>query len=153
MSKNQKIEFGDFQTPLDLATQITKKLVFLGVEPNIVFEPTCGIGNFLQAASGTFKSANKIIGIDINPIYVKEAQNNINLNKDYRIKVYRDNFFDFNWSDFSNSFPGKILVIGNLPWVTSSCLGSIEGDNLPSKSNFQNHQGLNAITGKSNFDI
>src|SRR5262249_29150626 len=34
-----------------------------------------------------------------------------------------------------------------------SQLGMIEGNNLPRKSNFQNHSGLDALTGKSNFDI
>ena len=44
-------------------------------------------------------------------------------------------------------------MLGNFPWVTNSRQGLIEGKNLPQKSNFQNHQGLNAITGNSNFDI
>ena len=43
--------------------------------------------------------------------------------------------------------------MGNFPWVTNSQQGTIEGKNLPKKSNFQCHSGLEAITGKSNFDI
>jgi hypothetical protein len=44
-------------------------------------------------------------------------------------------------------------VIGNLPWVTNSVLGAIDGANLPTKSNFQKYKGIDALTGKSNFDI
>jgi hypothetical protein len=48
---------------------------------------------------------------------------------------------------------GKILVIGNFPWVTNSQQGLIGSENLPQKTNFQKYSGLEAITGKSNFDI
>ncbi|BBD62846.1 type II restriction enzyme NspV homolog (plasmid) [Nostoc sp. HK-01] len=37
--------------------------------------------------------------------------------------------------------------------ITNSQQGSINGNNLPLKSNFQKFNGLDAITGKSNFDI
>jgi hypothetical protein len=37
--------------------------------------------------------------------------------------------------------------------VTNSQQGNIGGGNLPKKNNFQNHNGLDAVTGKSNFDI
>ncbi|MCZ8250782.1 MAG: SAM-dependent methyltransferase, partial [Microcystis sp. LE19-195.1E] len=40
-----------------------------------------------------------------------------------------------------------------MPWITNSKQGLINGKNLPQKSNFQGYQGLDAITGKSNFDI
>lgn len=43
--------------------------------------------------------------------------------------------------------------MGNFPWVTNSRQGTIGGKNLPHKNNFQNHTGLDALTGKSNFDI
>lgn len=54
-TRNKKIEFGDFQTPIDLAETITQKLASLGVKPDIVVEPSCGIGNFLLASSKTFE--------------------------------------------------------------------------------------------------
>jgi hypothetical protein len=44
-------------------------------------------------------------------------------------------------------------VIGNPPWVTNSALSATGIPNLPGKSNFDEHRGLDAITGKSNFDI
>jgi hypothetical protein len=44
-------------------------------------------------------------------------------------------------------------VVGNPPWVTNAELGALGSRNLPEKSNFQSRSGLDAITGKSNFDI
>jgi len=37
--------------------------------------------------------------------------------------------------------------------VTNSKLGSLNSSNLPRKNNFKNHSGLDALTGKGNFDI
>ncbi len=57
------------------------------------------------------------------------------------------------WDSFLASFSGHILVIGNPPWVTSSELSILNSKNLPSKSNFQNRRGIDAITSSGNFDI
>ena len=57
------------------------------------------------------------------------------------------------WPTTLNELREPILVIGNPPWVTNAAVGALSGKNLPTKSNFQNHQGFDAITGKSNFDI
>lgn len=152
-AKQKKIEFGDFQTPIELAEIITKKLINLKVEPDLIIEPTCGTGNFLLAASEKFKLAKKIIGIEINSAYLEEIKNNKIINKDSRIVIQQQNFFNFSWLNFINSFQGKILILGNYPWVTNSQQGVIKGNNLPQKNNFQNHRGLDAVTGKSNFDI
>jgi hypothetical protein len=51
------------------------------------------------------------------------------------------------------SLPDPILVIGNPPWVTSADLASLNSSNLPKKTNFHGFSGLDAKTGKSNFDI
>jgi len=48
---------------------------------------------------------------------------------------------------------GRILAIGNFPWVTNSQQARIGGAKLPKKNHFQNYNGLAAIAGKSNFDI
>lgn len=45
------------------------------------------------------------------------------------------------------------MVIGNPPWATNAQLGALGSENLPEKTNFQGHSGLDALTGKSNFDI
>jgi hypothetical protein len=153
VASKTKVEYGDFQTPLELAEQVCQKLIELGVSPDVIIEPTCGIGNFIQAAANSFQLASKIIGVEINPIYLQEIKKDQHLSQDERIAVQQGNFFDFDWSSLVNQVEGKILLLGNFPWVTNSQQGAIAGKNLPQKTNFQAHNGLDAITGKSNFDI
>jgi hypothetical protein len=148
-----KVEYGDFQTPLELAEKICHKLLELGVRPDIIVEPTCGVGNFIQASAHSFQSASKIIGLEVNQNYIQEIRENNQLSQDIRIQVQQGDFFEFDWSSVIGKVDEKILVLGNFPWVTSSQQGVIGGKNLPQKTNFQNHNGLDAITGRSNFDI
>ena len=54
-----QIEYGDFQTPLELAQKVCQKLVELGVNPDVIVEPTCGVGNFIEAASASFPLASQ----------------------------------------------------------------------------------------------
>lgn len=147
-----KVEYGDFQTPLKLAEQVCKKLVELGVEPDVIVEPTCGVGNFVEAAAHSFQAVDKIIGVEINPDYLQEFKKR-QIAQEQRIEIRQGDFFKFNWSSLIDDSQKKVLVLGNFPWVTNSKQGAIGGINLPKKSNFQNHSGLNALTGKSNFDI
>ncbi|MFB2880546.1 SAM-dependent methyltransferase [Floridanema aerugineum] len=147
-----KIEYGDFQTPLELAEKVCQKLVQLGVSPDVILEPTCGVGNFIEAAGRSFKSTNKIIGVELNSYYLQELEKKP-IFQDERVEIREGNFFDFDWSSLITSLNGKILIIGNFPWVTNSQQGTIGGINLPQKANFQKYNGFDAIAGKSNFDI
>jgi hypothetical protein len=148
-----KVEYGDFQTPLELAEKVCQKLIELGVNPDVIVEPTCGVGNFIEAASALFQSTKKIIGVEVNQEYLQEVRIKKQFIQDKRIEFHHENFFQFNWSSLISHLDGNILVLGNFPWVTNSQQGSIDSNNLPRKNNFQNHNGLDAITGKSNFDI
>lgn len=148
-----KVEYGDFQTPLELAEKACQKLIELGVNPDVIIEPTCGVGNFIEAASTLFQSIKKIIGVEVNQKYLEKIRKKKQLIQDERIELHHADFFQFDWTSFTNYLNGNILVLGNFPWVTNSQQGSIDGKNLPEKNNFQNHNGLDAITGKSNFDI
>jgi hypothetical protein len=62
-------------------------------------------------------------------------------------------------SIFTHSFSGEVLnaeqvlIVGNPPWVTNAELSSLNSQNLPEKSNIKALQGMDAITGRSNFDI
>jgi type I restriction-modification system DNA methylase subunit len=49
--KKNVCEFGDFQTPDDLAIKVVQLLQNLGFSPNYIIEPTCGRGSFLVAAA------------------------------------------------------------------------------------------------------
>jgi len=153
-ARQTKIEYGDFQTPLELANLVCQKLGELGVSPDTIIEPTCGIGAFVEASARYFPKAKKIIGVEVNETYLNRLKKRKStFSKSERITLQQGNFFDFQWKDMLNGVDGSILVIGNFPWVTNSQQGMIGGVNLPEKLNFQNHNGFDAMTGKSNFDI
>lgn len=149
-----KWQFGDFQTPDSLAREVIQILrINHKISPDIVVEPNCGKGAFIRAALDEFLDS-KIIGLDINEKYIEEARLSIsNHQKSNNVILYESDFFETNWEALISKFSGYVLVIGNPPWVTSSELSVLNSQNLPSKSNFQNRRGIEAITGSGNFDI
>ncbi|OJT17724.1 hypothetical protein BO221_44380 [Archangium sp. Cb G35] len=149
-----KVEFGDFQTPPGLAAETCALLVRLGVNPTSIIEPTCGVGNFLFAAADAFPNALSVEGLDINEEYVATVQARLRERADAsRIRVEHANFFETEWPQRLEHVPDPLLVVGNPPWVTSSDLGYLKSHNIPTKENFHGRSGLDALTGKSNFDI
>ena len=147
-------EFGDFQTPETLAARVCRQLSGRGLNPASVLEPTCGLGNFLLAAIEQFPQLSTGFGIDVNGDYVRVVRNRLaDCSFGDKVKVLQESFFDVDWKSILHDLPQPILVVGNPPWVTNSTLGVIGSSNLPKKSNFQNFNGLEALTGKSNFDI
>lgn len=150
----EKWQFGDFQTPEDLANQVVQILkVNHQISPRFIIEPSCGKGAFLRATLNVFEDSN-IIGFDINGEYVNEARLSIaEYSNSENVIIYKSDFFSTNWENFLSNLSGYILIIGNPPWVTSSELSILNSHNIPSKSNFQNRRGIEAITGSGNFDI
>jgi len=156
-----RAEYGDFQTNADLAHNIALRLVAKKSSPQIIVEPTCGKGSFIIASLRNFKNIEKIFGVEIYKPYVWETKFNIinfflenpDSNKP-EISITHGNVFEFDFKNIAEQFLTKeILIIGNPPWVTNSTLGTLNSTNLPQKSNFKNHSGLDAMTGKGNFDI
>lgn len=144
----KKIEFGDFQTPDELAQAVCAKLVSLGISPDVVLEPTCGRGAFVRAAAQAFPAARAIHGFEINPAYLAHCPV-----PSERIHLSQADFFTTHWPKILRELSGSVLVLGNFPWVTNTAQSVIGGKNLPEKSNFQQHNGFEAISGKANFDI
>ena len=62
-------------------------------------------------------------------------------------------FFTLDWDKILSSLIEPILITGNPPWVTNSNISTMKRTNLPIKNNFQGRNGIEAITGKANFDI
>ncbi|MGL6195363.1 MAG: hypothetical protein ACRC2T_11140 [Thermoguttaceae bacterium] len=190
MPKHKKtrteIEFGDFQTPVELARKVVNCVLSdcaKEIKFRTVIEPTCGIGNFLLALleNPLGRNIGNFVGLEINPEYVKSANerlkqrfssvsehcsdsehfSNTATNK---VRVIEQDFFKLNLEKisgfhfdnapgFENLLEPPILFIGNPPWVTNSQLGSIKSSNLPEKENLKHHKGIDALTGKANFDI
>ena len=149
-----KWQFGDFQTPFVLARKVVNVLKQNhNINPDVVIEPTCGKGAFVHATCEGFK-CSKILGFEINPDYVEEANLSLIVSPtDKRVRIQEADFFSTDWDKIISENIGYILIIGNPPWVTSSELGLLNSQNLPEKSNFQNRKGIDAITGSANFDI
>lgn len=149
-----KKEFGDFQTPYDLAVQVAERVSALGFTPKSILEPTCGKGNILLAACEEFPDAETAVGVEISAEYFDLATSRFFVPRGGpEVKIVNANFFDTDWSARLTELPDPLLVIGNPPWVTNSELGLLGSGNLPVKSNFQKFSGFDAKTGKSNFDI
>lgn len=150
----QKVEFGDFQTPDTLAVELCEYLVRIGINPSVVIEPTCGIGAFVVAALKCFPNARTVTGLEVNAQYLATLSARLATNplRD-RVALREADFFQQDWRSVTALDKGPILILGNLPWVTSATLGALGSSNLPQKSNFQGHSGFDAISGKANFDI
>lgn len=151
---SQVAAFGDFQTPPALAATICELLARRRIRPKSVLEPTCGSGALLVAAVKRFPTVMTGLGVELNPQHVADAEDSVDTEQlTNRIRILQSDFFTTDWHRLLDDLNDPLLVIGNPPWVTNSELGSIGSTNLPEKTNFQGRQGLDAITGKSNFDI
>ena len=148
MKQRRRVEYGDFQTPASLAEDVCVLLKRIGVAPASIIEPTCGQGSFLLASERGFPECKVVLGHELNPQHAAAARASVG-----RSKVETADFFRKDWPALLRTLPDPILFIGNPPWVTNSALGGIGGTNLPSKSNVRQFAGLDAMTGKSNFDI
>ena len=130
----------------------------LHVIPKYLVEPNCGQGNIFFEALGVFSGIIKGVGIEINSDYINYIKSS-NKYVTYRDKIclYNEDYFKFDIMDliYTKDISSELdlLVIGNPPWITNSELGYLNKKNNPIKSNFKNIKGIDAITGKSNFDI
>jgi hypothetical protein len=153
--------YGDFQTNENLASNVTNYLAEKNILPEFILEPTCGKGNFVIAALQQFLTIRKLVAIEIYLPYVWETKlkildlfiNDKAVCKP-QIYIYHDDIFSFDLGKLAKENQDlEVLIIGNPPWVTNSELSTLNSKNLPRKSNFKNHKGLDAMTGKGNFDI
>ena len=150
----RQVEFGDFQTPASLARSVCGYLVRQGIAPATIIEPTCGVGAFLLASLEVFPAADTAFGLEVNSEYVARCRQSIaEAGQESRCQVTTTDFFETDWETLLDAAAEPLLVIGNPPWVTNAALGAIGSANHPVKANFQDRKGLDAITGKSNFDI
>ncbi len=151
-------EWGDFQTPPALAERVCNLLAAGGWSPSVVIEPSYGEGNFIFAVLRAFPTTKLIYGVELQERYEWQfkvallVESLLGNRHTAQIDIQRD-------SIFTHQFPDEILaaedvlIVGNPPWVTSAELGSLESRNLPAKRNIKSLAGLDALTGKSNFDV
>ncbi|MBI4546367.1 MAG: hypothetical protein HY707_00180 [Ignavibacteriae bacterium] len=154
-------EYGDFQTPPNLTDKVCTLLRSQEITPSVLIEPTFGKGSFILSALQVFPVLKRILGVEIYEPYcwhtkftiVELFVDNPKLNRPF-IQLFCDDVFKFDFQDSLDDIKDqRILVLGNPPWVTNSELSALNSANLPTKSNFKSFNGLDAITGKGNFDI
>jgi len=144
---SSKKEFGDFQTPKSLAFRIVCLVADLFGTPDVVIEPTAGLGAFLKSSVERWGNKPKYIGYEIKREYVESARNELQM---FGVEMLHSDFFTEDWkANLAQYGESKTLIIGNPPWVTNSDLGQLGSRNLPTKTNFQGLRGFDARTGKT----
>ncbi len=157
--KRHEIEYGDHQTPSYFTDSVCLMLKQVyGLSPTVVIEPTFGTGNFIKSAVSEFDCVHLVCGIEINGDYSSTLCENLlneRRNKDIKVDLYNDDIFSFDFSEIKDNISCEdvVLILGNPPWATNSQLSSLNSYNLPMKENLKGYSGLDAITGKGNFDI
>ncbi len=144
----RRAEFGDFQTPLPLARAVCRRLAD-GPAPDVIIEPTCGDGTFLKAAAEIWPGSRRV-GFEIDAAHRRNASA-----ADPAAEIRAGDAFTLDWATvFAEHTPpgARLLVLGNPPWVTSAGVGALGGQNRPARSN-PGLSGLDALTGRSNFDV
>jgi methylase of polypeptide subunit release factors len=147
----RKKEYGDFQTPFELSNVMVSVLKDIDIKPNIIVEPTCGLGTVLLDVYNSF-NPQKAIGIEINSKYCDILLEKLEKNQ-YISIINNDIFISLDNITGEISRDDICLFIGNPPWVTNSELSSLNSKNVPIKTNLKKLRGIDAVTGKSNFDI
>ena len=95
---NKQKEFGDFQTPSDLAAQVVALVAEVFGLPDRVVEPTVGLGAFLSAAHGKWGRTCSYEGYEINHDYVHSTSRSLS---DLGISLYQQDFFPLTGVKFS----------------------------------------------------
>lgn len=157
----ERREYGDFQTPTILSNLVCSILLKEDFNPEIVVEPTFGKGSFIISALKAFPKLKQVYGVEIYEPYfwfTKFATLELFVENPYLNKplifLYCEDVFKFDFRLLEKAAAQEnVLVLGNPPWVTNSELSALNSTNLPTKSNFKSYNGLEAITGKGNFDI
>lgn len=149
-----ELEFGDYQTPSELAVASLSVLRFWEFEPRSAFEPTCGRGSFIRASLSMFGQLEKVLGLEVNAEYVHGLRIDLQASGDSeRVEVVHGDIFDFDFASALSHLADPLLIFGNPPWVTNAQIAATNGSNLPNKSNFKHDRGIDALTGHGNFDI
>ena len=146
-------DFGDWQTPRGLVDRVLARLRADGARFDRVLEPTCGCGHFLEVIRDDWDVEAELMGVEIQPDHAATARAIVGdrghiLTADlFRLDLARD----LPWSG-----SGRLLVVGNPPWVTVAALGASGGSAQnpgPIRTNVRKARGLDALTGGSNFDL
>lgn len=119
---------------------------------DVLVEPTVGKGIFLSTVPAALQQL-AWVAYDIDADYV-EAARVVAGKRGLTARIECRDAFSLGDGDLSDDVAGRtVLAIGNPPWVTNSAQGTASSANVPNKVNRFGLRGLDAMTGKANFDI
>lgn len=156
MSKtSSRREFGDFQTPRELAVECVQVLATIQRGTRRVLEPTCGQGSFMLAAASVLAPSIEMLGVEIQPTHADIARRRLDCSdaKGVAWRVEVGDMFRHDLGKLQWETDGPLLVLGNPPWVTLSDLGAMGSIQIPNRTNVRSVRGIDALTGESNFDV
>jgi hypothetical protein len=141
---------GDFQTPEPLAAAVWQTLDLEDVD--LLVEPTVGLGSFIATVPARARGV-PWLAYDINAGYV-EAAYEAATRAGVSATVEQRDAFSLDSAALRAQVAGRtVLAVGNPPWVTNAAQSAADRPNLPAKWNRFGLRGLDAKTGKANFDI
>jgi hypothetical protein len=147
-------DMGDFQTPPALVHEILSVLGPVGRRWTRVLEPTCGRGNFIEGLLSQDPPPREIRAVELQASHVTLARAAARQRPGIRTEIQVASIFDIDLGESSAwEESGPLLVIGNPPWITNSELSGLGSPNVPPKKNWRKLRGIDAITGRSNFDL
>ncbi len=145
-------DLGDFQTPAALVSAVIDRLDALGVRHDRVLEPTCGRGHFVAGLLSRPDPPQEVRGFEIQADYVDACRSLARVGT--LVGVERADVFGVNLATRPRwTTSGPLLVVGNPPWVTAGELGRLGSENRPARSSIVGLSGLDARTGRGNFDL
>ena len=145
-------DLGDYQTPPGLVAAVLDRLDALGIPHARVLEPTCGRGHFLAGLLGRPGPPGEVRGFEIQAEHLEIARA-IDGGGSVVALESADIFAVDLASRLRWETADPLLVVGNPPWVTAAALGRLGSSNRPARSRVDGVSGLDARTGRSNFDL
>jgi hypothetical protein len=140
---------GDYQTPEELARQIWATLDTSRFA--LVIEPTFGLGSFLRTMPAPCSA--DVVGWEIHREYFEVTRAALTPVQRERFRLHHGDILQASAVDLGIAADTPLLVIGNPPWVTNAEQGVLGGRNTGPKRNLKGLAGLDALTGKANYDI
>lgn len=141
---------GDFQTPQELARKVWATIN--ARQFDLIIEPTFGLGSFLATMPDGCGAS--VLGWEIESRYIRPTIEKLQARFPRRgFQLFNRDVFTVTSSEIPAPPNSSVLVIGNPPWVTNAEQGAMGGKNTGRKQNLKSLDGLQAMTGKSNFDI
>ena len=142
-------ELGDFQTPPELAAAVLECLGPIGRNWSRVLEPTCGRGHFIAALLEHAVPPREILAVEIQDNHcaaARAASAAAATGRGVHVRIHQADFFgidlrkDLKWRE-----TGRLLVVGNPPWVTSAELGRLESSVRPPRRRIEGLDGFAAL--------